>query len=102
MSKFGGEPSRSTTQPDKAEQKIDWSQKTFPDEAAAVQFIKDFWMFVNPSLGERIADHTAENLREQTADYRTVLSENQVTIYRNNSGPFSDKVVDFLKSKNFI
>ena len=66
------------------EVKVDWAQKQFPSQAEAVQFIKYFWMAVNPKVGERIVDHTAEQLREYTMDYRTVLSGTEVTIYRNN------------------
>jgi len=83
------------------EVKIDWAQKQFPDQAGAVQFIKDFWMHINPGVGERIAGYTAEQLREYTMDYRTVLSGVGVTIYRNSS-PFSTEVIDFLEIKGFI
>ena len=84
------------------EVKIDWAQKQFPDQTEAVQFIKDFWMAINPSVGERIVEYTAEQLREYTMDYRTVLSGAGVTIYRNNSGVFSNEVVGFLRTQGFI
>ena len=84
------------------EVKIDWAQKQFPDQAGALQFIKDFWMAINPSVGERIVEYTAEQLREYTMDYRTVLSGTEVTIYRNNSEAFSNEVVGFLRAQGFI
>jgi hypothetical protein len=82
--------------------KVNWAQKQFSDQEMAVQFIKDFWMHINPGVGERIAGYTAEQLREYTMDYRTVLLGVEVTIYRNNSGPFSAEVIDFLEIKGFI
>lgn len=78
-----------------------WSQKEFPDERSAVKFIKDFWMLVDPHYGKQIADKVAGQLREVTMNYRTVLYESEVTVYRNNKGPFSDEVVAYLKSNGF-
>ena len=95
------------SQPEDKEQNPKFVEKAFADEASAVQFIKDFWMAVDPeNVGERIVNWDATRLREYTNPVgdKTTLQGLTVSVYNYKGGEFtlSNKATEFLKSGGLI